>query len=55
MGIHMAPGVAILIGAVGTWVIAAAALWDRFSTFFLKPKLSITSDPPNTPEGASEL
>jgi hypothetical protein len=32
----MAPGCAILIGAVGTWVIAVAALWDRLSTFFLK-------------------
>lgn len=33
--------VAILIGAVGTWIIAIVAVGDRLRTFFLKPKLRI--------------
>ena len=37
----MDPWVAILIGAVGTWLIAIVAVGDRLKGFFLKPKLRI--------------
>lgn len=37
----MDPWKAILIGAVGTWIIAIVAVGDRLKEFFLRPKLHI--------------
>jgi hypothetical protein len=39
----MEPWVAILIGAVGTWIIAIFAVADRFKGLFLQPQFSGTT------------
>lgn len=37
----MEPWKAILIGAIGTWIIAIIAVGDRFISYLLKPKLHV--------------
>jgi hypothetical protein len=40
----METSVAILIGAAGTWLIAVIALWQRFTSYFLRPTLRVEVD-----------